>query len=117
MEGQRRRSGCFTEPWLLDLIARRGPAALVEVQRQKLAMPTDLWVRRAEIWVMRGLGRLDEARALNRAFVEIIPRPILLSPVGGWFFSSTASSLLLEDRSLALTLLRAEPPAKAKSER
>jgi hypothetical protein len=37
--------------------------------------------------------------------------------VGGWFFSSTASSLLLEDRSLALTLLRAEPPAKAKSER
>jgi hypothetical protein len=42
MEGQRRRSGCSTEPWLLDLIARRGPAALVEVQRRKLAMPTDL---------------------------------------------------------------------------
>jgi hypothetical protein len=117
MEGQRRRSGCSTEPWLLDLIARRGPAALVEVQRQKLAMPTDLWVRRAEIWVMRGLGRLDEARALNRAFVEIIPRPILLSPVGGWFFGSTASSLLLEDRPLAPTLLRAEPAVKAKSER
>ena len=39
-------------------------AALVEVQRQELAMPTDLWVRRAEIWVMRGLGRLDEARAM-----------------------------------------------------
>jgi hypothetical protein len=49
--------------------------------------------------------------------VEIIPRPILLSPVGGWFFGSTASSLLLEDRPLALTLLRAEPAAKAKSER
>ena len=55
---------------------------------------------------MRGLGRLDEARALDRAFAEIIPRPILLSPVGGWFFSPMASSLLLEDRSLALTLLR-----------
>lgn len=54
----------------------------------------------------RGLGRLDETRALNRAFVEFIPRPILLSLVGGWFFSPTASSLLLEDRSLALTLLR-----------
>ena len=80
-------------------------------------MPTDLWVRRAETWVMRGLGRLDEARALNRAFVEIIPRPILLSLVGGRFFSPTASSLLLEDRSLALTLLFAEPDAKAKSER
>ena len=66
---------------------------------------------------MRGLGRLDEARALDRAFAEIIPRPILLSPVGGWFFGSTASSLLLEDRPLALTLLRAEPAAKAKSER
>jgi hypothetical protein len=66
---------------------------------------------------MRGLGRLDEARALDRAFAEIIPRPILLSPVGGWLFGSTASSLLLEDRSLALTLLRAEPAAKAKSER
>ena len=117
MEGQRRRSGCATEPWLLDLIAHGGPAALVEVQRRKLAMPTDLWVRRAEIWVMRGLGRLDETRALNRAFVEFIPRPILLSLVGGWFFSPTASSLLLEDRSLALTLLFAEPDAKAKSER
>jgi tetratricopeptide (TPR) repeat protein len=119
----------YTEPWFLDVAEYGGPAALlqatlldlqgkpalarvqyeaalVEVQRQKLAMPTDLWVRRAEIWVMRGLGRLDEARALNRAFVEIIPRPIVLSPVGGWFFSPTASSLLLEDRSLALTLLR-----------
>ena len=65
----------------------------------------------------RGLGRLDEARALNRAFVEFIPRPILISLVGGWFFGSTASSLLLEDRSLALALLLAEPDAKAKSER
>lgn len=65
----------------------------------------------------RGLGRLDEARALNRAFVELIPRPILLSLVGGWFFGSTAPSLLLEDRPLALTLLLAEPDAKAKSER
>ena len=65
----------------------------------------------------RGLGRLDETRALNRAFVEFIPRPILLSLVGGWFFSPTASSLLLEDRPLALTLLFAEPDAKAKSER
>jgi hypothetical protein len=119
----------YTEPWFLDLAEYGGPAALlqatlldlqgktalarvqyeaalVEVQRQKLAMPADLWVRRAEIWVMRGLGRLDEARALNRAFVEIIPRPIVLSPVVGWFFGSTPSSLLLEDRSLALTLLR-----------
>ena len=60
---------------------------------------------------------LDETRALNRAFVEFIPRPILLSLVGGWFFGPMASSLLLEDRSLALTLLFAEPDAKAKSER
>ena len=65
----------------------------------------------------RGLGRLDEARALNRAFVEFIPRPILLSPVGGWLLGSTASSPLLEDRPLAPTLLLAEPAAKAKSER
>jgi hypothetical protein len=42
MEGQRRRSGCSTEPWFLDLIAHGGPAALVEVQHQELAMPTDL---------------------------------------------------------------------------
>jgi len=41
----------------------------------------------------------------------------VLSPVGGWFFGSAASSLLLEDRPLALTLLRAEPAVKAKSER
>ena len=119
----------YTDPWFLDVAEYGGPtallhatlfelqgktalarvhyeAALVEVQRQKIAMPTDLWVRRAEIWVLRGLGRLDEARALNRAFVEILPRPIVLSPVGGWFFSQPASSLLLEDRPLALTLLR-----------
>jgi hypothetical protein len=41
----------------------------------------------------------------------------MLSPVGGWLLGSTASSLLLEDRPLALTLLLAEPDAKAKSER
>lgn len=54
--------------------------------------------------MMRGLGRLDDACALNRAFAEIIPRPIVLSPVRGGFFSPVASSLLLENRSLALTL-------------
>ncbi|MBC7368449.1 MAG: hypothetical protein H7343_16830, partial [Undibacterium sp.] len=119
----------YTEPWFLDVAEYGGPtallhaflfelkgktalarvqyeAALVEVQRQKLAMPTDLWVRRAEIWALRGLGRLDEARALNRAYAEIMPRPIVLSPVGGWIFSPAALSLLLEDRPLALALLR-----------
>jgi hypothetical protein len=63
-------------------------------------------VRRSEIWVLRGLGRLDEARALNRAFLEIFPRPIVLSPVGGWFFNPIVAALLLEDRPLALALLR-----------
>jgi len=119
----------YNEPWFLDVAEYGGPAALlhatllelqgkpalarvhydaalVEVQRQKIAMPTDLWVRRAEIWVMRGLGGLDEARALNRAFVEIIPRPIVLSPVGGWFFNPIVAALLLDDRPLALALLR-----------
>ena len=119
----------YNEPWFLDVAEYGGPAALlhamlfelqgkpalarvhyeaalVEVQRQKVAMPTDLWVRRSEIWVLRGLGRLDEARALHRAFVEIMPRPIGLSPVGGWFFNSIVAALLLDDRPLALTLLR-----------
>ena len=119
----------YNEPWFLDVAEYGGPAALlhatllelqgkpalarvhyeaalVEVQRQKIAMPTDLWVRRAEIWVMRGLGRLDEARALNRAFVEITPRPIVLSPVAGWFFNPIVAALLLDDRPLALALLR-----------
>ncbi len=87
-----------------DVTACGGPAALLQATL-------------FDFQSKRGLGRLDEARALDRAFVEIIPRPIMLSPVGGWLLGSTASSLLLEDRSLALTLLRAEPPAKAKSER
>ncbi len=119
----------YTEPWFLDVAEYGGPAALlqatllelqgkpalarvqyeaalVEVQRQKLAMPTDQWVRRAEIWTERGLGRLDEARALNHAYVEIIPRPVVFSPLGGWFFGVTPLSLLINDRALALTLLR-----------
>jgi hypothetical protein len=119
----------YTEPWFLDVAEYGGPAALlqatllelqgkpalarvqyeaalVEVQRQKLVMPTDQWVRRAEIWTERGLGRLDEARALNHAYVEIIPRPVVFSPLGGWFFGVTPLSLLINDRALALTLLR-----------
>jgi hypothetical protein len=119
----------YTEPWFLDVSEYGGPtallhatllelqgksaparlqyeAALTEVQRQKLAMPTDLWVRRAEIWALRGLGRLDEARALNHAYAEIIPRPIQFSPVRGWFFSPAALSLLIDDRAVALTLLQ-----------
>ena len=119
----------YTEPWFLDVAEYGGPAALlqatllelqgkpalarvhyeaalVEVQRQKLAMPTDRWVRRAEIWTLRGLGRLDEARDLNRAFVEIMPRPVVLLPVGGWLFSPPELALLLDDRPLALALLR-----------
>jgi len=119
----------YTESWFLDVAEYGGPSALLhatllelqgksalariqfevslaEVQRQKLAMPTDLWVRRAEIWTLRGLGRLEEARALNRTYAEMLARPIQFTPVAGWFFGPAALSLLLDDRALALTLLR-----------
>jgi tetratricopeptide (TPR) repeat protein len=119
----------FTEPWFIDSNEYGGPAALltamllelqgksalarlqyeaslVEVQRQKAAMPADLSARAAEIWTMRGLGRLDEVRTLNRAYLEALPRPLRLSPIFGWWFGPIALSLLTGDRETGMILMR-----------
>ncbi len=81
-------------------------AALSEAQRQKAATPSDLYVRGAEVWALRGLGRLDEARTLNRAYLETVARPLRLSPIFGWWFGPIAQSLLIGDRDTALVLIR-----------
>jgi tetratricopeptide (TPR) repeat protein len=119
----------FTEPWFIDSSEYGGPSALlaatllelqgkgalarlqyeaslVEVARQKAAAPTDILARIAEIWTLRGLGRLEEARTLNRAYVETLARPVRLSPIGGWWFSPIPLGLLIGDRDTALNLLR-----------
>ena len=119
----------FTDPWFVESSEYGGPtslltatlfelngkaalarlqyeAALGQAQRQKVAVPSDLYARNAEIWALRGLGRLDEARTLYRAYFETLARPLRLSPIFGWWFGATPLALLLGDREKALELLR-----------
>jgi len=118
----------FPESWLADweysgptallrasLLAMQGKkelarvetrAGLAEVQRRKEANPADAGVRISEIWVLQGLGRLDEARELNRVGLEAMERPYRINSFTSWWFQPIPRSLLIGDRGTALLLMR-----------
>ncbi|MDI1338048.1 MAG: tetratricopeptide repeat protein, partial [Lacunisphaera sp.] len=119
----------FAEPWFYDannysgpaalpraiLLAQEGKAglaraqyevALAAVARRKAENPSDQTYRRAEVWIMLGLGRQDEARALFRTALENYTRPYQISPLSGWVFDIIPMGLLVGERATAVQLIR-----------
>ena len=77
-------------------------AASIEAERN----PTDVQVVRAKMWALIGLGRLEEARAIQRVLLQATRRPYVLSfSVLNWS-NTVTSCLLLGLREDALALLR-----------
>ena len=68
--------------------------------------PSDLIGRNAEIWILLGLGRPEEAWALHRTAVEMVPRPQRVSGMTAWLYDPIPRCVLLGDRATALKLLR-----------
>jgi TolB-like protein/Flp pilus assembly protein TadD len=118
----------FTEPWMIDFDFR-GPKsqlmaalleldgrkelarlqyemALTELKQSRLRNPEDVQTYMNEAWVLRGLGRTDEARAALRMSNEALARPLALSPLSTWWFQAIPANLLLGERAFALTLMR-----------
>jgi tetratricopeptide (TPR) repeat protein len=108
----------FTGPKALligNLHLRNGRADLANVQLEAaLALadaeiaknPTDLFPRRAKMWVLISLGRLEEARAIYPVLLQATRRPYVLNfRTLSWTNTATAA-LLLGFRADAVTLLR-----------
>ncbi len=108
----------FTGPKALlvgNLHLRNGRADLAQVQLEAaLALanseieknPTDLFPRRAKMWVLISLGRLEEARAIYPLLLQATRRPYVLNFRNLSWTNTVTSSLLLGYRDDALTLLR-----------
>ena len=108
----------FTGPKALllgDLLRRNGSddlarlqyeAALAEVQRVLARDPTDWRPRRAEMLALLALGRRDEARADLRLVLQALPRPYRWSFNSSWMNGALRAAFLLEERELALTMLK-----------
>ena len=89
-----------------ELACGQHTAALAEVQARKARDLANHNVLRAEAWVLRGLGRDDEARVLLRGMLEGLRRPYRYGPLGDWWFTAIPACLLMGDRANALTLIR-----------
>ena len=85
-------------------------AAFAELQAQRARAPGDANLRTLEvwinIWIMHGLGKDDEARALNRVALESISRPYNFRQLSDWWFTTIPASLLIGDREAALRNIR-----------
>ncbi|MSU49098.1 MAG: TIR domain-containing protein [Opitutus sp.] len=81
-------------------------AALTETRNRQAREPTNLSLRNVETCALLGLGRLDEARAANRAVMESVRRPYRYDPFDVWWFSEIPRCLLLGERETALQILR-----------
>ncbi|MBS0659780.1 MAG: protein kinase [Verrucomicrobia bacterium] len=101
-----------------DLARLQYEAALAELRPRAVRSPDDPRLRLLEIWTLRGLGRIEEAKTLLRAHVQSIPRPFRLGYVGSTdnsWFGFLPCCLLLGERSTALML--AQEAAAAPEER
>jgi TolB-like protein len=89
-----------------DLARLQYEAALTEIRRRQEADPTDIRLRRPEVWVQLGLGHRDEARAALRIVSQSLPRPARWSLRNTWWSGTIRACLLLDERALALALLK-----------
>ena len=98
--------------WLYEMSGRAElaraeyEAALIEVRRRREAAPADMAVRFAEVWVLKGLQRPEEARAAFRGYLESLRRPYRVFATNLWFFEPIPASLLLGERATALQLIQ-----------
>jgi hypothetical protein len=81
-------------------------AALAELQRHEADNPDDIRASIDEIWIFRGLGRTEEARARNRLFLETLDRPFRPFPISLWWFGAIPANLLLGEHGTAIQLMR-----------
>jgi tetratricopeptide (TPR) repeat protein len=88
-----------------DLAREEYERALAEIRRVAAANPGDRSADRAELWVLLGLGRTEEARAAARKLCQQQTRPFL--PVYTiWWHHVIAAELLTGNRTEALALMR-----------
>lgn len=79
--------------------------ALAEIRRAAAANPSDTSASRAELWVLLGLGQMDEARASARKLYEQQSRPFW--PVYTvWWHHVIPAELLSGNRKEALELMK-----------
>ncbi|MDB6114566.1 MAG: invasion protein regulator, partial [Lacunisphaera sp.] len=81
-------------------------AALAEARREEERSPTDLRMRRAEMWALLGLGRSEEARAALRPLLQSMGRPYRVTMNNSWWNGPLRAAFLLGERDQAVTLLR-----------
>jgi tetratricopeptide (TPR) repeat protein len=119
----------FADPWFLDTNNYSGPtalltadlrsqegkpelarleyeAALAELQRHKAGNPADIEPLLDEVWIYRGLGQMEEARAKNRAALETIRRPYRAFPIALWWYTPIPANLLVGEHDTAIQLMR-----------
>ena len=97
---------------LLQLQGKHGLAqfqyedALAEVKKQQLENSSDVMLRFDEAWILHGLGRDEEARAVTRICLEALQRPYRMNALASWWFFPIPLNLLLGERETALALIR-----------
>ncbi|MDP1580221.1 MAG: TIR domain-containing protein [Candidatus Didemnitutus sp.] len=88
-----------------ELALRQYEVAQGEIQRMRQTDPARIGLSQVEFWTLLGLGRLEEAKASHRRVVEGSRRPYVQDMVNGWWFTAIPGSLLIGDRTTALTFL------------
>ena len=89
-----------------DLAKVQLEAALAAAVAEADKTPTDLRLQHAKLWVLIGLGRLEEARAIQRLLLQTLSRPYLTTISRATWTNPIISCLLLDLRADALSLLR-----------
>lgn len=89
-----------------DLARSLFEAALATSVAEAAKNPNDVRPRRAEMWSLIGLGRLEEARAIQRIFLQSLNRPFFTDITAATWANPIISCLLLDLRTDALSLLR-----------
>ena len=89
-----------------DLARVQFEAALTTVNAELEKTPNDVRPLRAKLWVLIGLGRVEEARGLQRIFLQSLTRPYLTNITRANWANPIISCLLLDFRADALSLLR-----------
>ena len=89
-----------------DLARVQFEAALTTVNAELEKTPNDVRPLRAKLWVLIGLGRVEEARGLQRVFLQSLTRPYLTNITRINWANPIISCLLLDLRADALSLLR-----------
>jgi len=89
-----------------DLAKVQLQAALAAAVAETEKRPNDLRPQRAQLWALIGLGRLDEARAIQRVLIQSLTRPYPIGLDRATWTSPLIGCLLLGFRTEALSLLR-----------